>query len=127
MTAGEPVALKLTAIENPTGWKADGNDVILVQYEVVDAQGRRCPLDNRLVKFSLKGPAEWRGGIAKNKPFGFNTNQAALTSTSASSEGSNPEFDKKRKATLNHVLCDTLPVECGVNRVMLRSMPKAAR
>ena len=127
VTAGEPVALKLTAIENPTGWKADGNDVILVQYEVVDAQGRRCPLDNRLVKFSLKGPAEWRGGIAKNKPFGFNTNQAALTSTSASSEGSNPEFDKKRKATLNHVLCDTLPVECGVNRVMLRSMPKAGK
>ncbi len=65
VTAGQPVALKLTAIENPTGWKADGNDVALVQFEVVDAQGRRCPLDNRLVKFSLKGPAEWRGGIAK--------------------------------------------------------------
>lgn len=127
ITAGTPVALKLTAIENPTGWKADGNDVVLVQYEVVDANGRRCPLDNRLVKFMLKGPAEWRGGIAKNKPFGFSTNQAALTSTSASDEGSNPEFDKKRKATLNHVLCDTLPVECGVNRVMLRSLNKPGK
>lgn len=127
ITAGTPVALKLTAIENPTGWKADGNDVVLVQYEVVDANGRRCPLDNRLVKFTLKGPAEWRGGIAKNKPFGFSTNQAALTSTSASDEGSNPEFDKKRKATLNHVLCDTLPVECGVNRVMLRSLNKPGK
>lgn len=127
ITAGTPVALKLTAIENPTGWKADGNDVVLVQYEMVDANGRRCPLDNRLVKFTLKGPAEWRGGIAKNKPFGFSTNQAALTSKSASDEGSNPEFDKKRKATLNHVLCDTLPVECGVNRVMLRSLNKPGK
>ncbi|MCI8998003.1 MAG: glycoside hydrolase family 2 protein [Muribaculaceae bacterium] len=127
VTAGHPVSLKLTAIENPTGWKADGNDVVLVQFEVVDAEGRRCPLDNRLVKFSLKGPAEWRGGIAKNKPFGFSTNQAALTSTSASAEGSNPEFDEKRLATLNHVLCDTLPVECGVNRVMLRSLAKPGK
>lgn len=127
ITAGTLVALKLTAIENPTGWKADGNDVVLVQYEVVDANGRRCPLDNRLVKFTLKGPAEWRGGLAKNKPFGFSTNQAALTSKSASDEGSNPEFDKKRKATLNHVLCDTLPVECGVSRVMLRSLNKPGK
>ena len=92
-TAGEPAALKLSAIENPTGWKADGNDLALVQVEVVDAQGRRCPLDNRLVKFDLKGVAEWRGGVAKGKD--------------------------------NHVLCDTLPVECGVNRVMLRSLAKA--
>ena len=92
-TAGEPAALKLSAIENPTGWKADGNELALVQVEVVDAQGRRCPLDNRLVKFDLKGVAEWRGGVAKGKD--------------------------------NHVLCDTLPVECGVNRVMLRSLAKA--
>lgn len=92
-TAGEPARLRLTAIENPTGWKADGNDVALVDVEVVDNQGRRCPLDNRLVKFSLSGPAQWRGGVAKGKD--------------------------------NHVLCDTLPVECGINRVMLRSLPKA--
>lgn len=127
VTAGQPVALKLTAIENPTGWKADGNDVALVQFEVVDAQGRRCPLDNRLVKFSLKGPAEWRGGIAKNKPFGFSTNQAALTSTSAMDEGKNQTYDKKTLSTLNHVLCDTLPVECGINRVMLRSLTKPGK
>lgn len=92
-TAGTPASIKLTKIENPTGWKADGNDVALVQVEIVDKQGRRCPLDNRLVKFSLSGPAEWRGGVAKGKD--------------------------------NHVLCDTLPVESGVNRVMLRSLPKA--
>ncbi|MBO7102112.1 MAG: DUF4982 domain-containing protein, partial [Bacteroidaceae bacterium] len=62
-TVGEPYELKLTKIENPQGWKADGADVVLVQYEVVDRQGRRCPLDNRNVRFELEGPAEWRGGI----------------------------------------------------------------
>lgn len=126
-TAGAPASLRLTAIENPTGWKADGNDVALVQFEVVDAEGRRCPLDNRLVKFSLKGPAEWRGGIAKNKPFAFSTNQAALTSTSISAEGETQKYDKKTLSSLNHVLCDTLPVECGVNRVMLRSLAKPGK
>lgn len=93
VTSGEASSIKLSLIANPTGWKADGNDVALVQVEIVDAAGRRCPLDNRLVTFILKGAAEWRGGIAKGKD--------------------------------NHVLCDTLPVECGVNRVMLRSLPKA--
>ena len=92
-TAGEADHIKLTAIENPTGWKADGADLALVQVEVVDKQGRRCPLDNSLIKFTLDGPAEWRGGVAKGKD--------------------------------NHVFCDTLPVECGVNRVMLRSLTKA--
>ena len=92
-TAGEPASLRLTAITNPTGWKADGADVALVEEKVVDKKGRRCPLDNSLVKFTLSGPAEWRGGVAKGKD--------------------------------NHVLCDTLPVECGVNRVMLRSLTKA--
>lgn len=92
-TAGEPDRMRLTAIANPTGWKADGNDVALVEVEIVDKQGRRCPLDNRLIHFSLNGPAEWRGGVAKGRE--------------------------------NHALCDTLPVECGVNRVMLRSLPKA--
>lgn len=94
-TAGDVASLRLSSIANPTGWKADGNDVALVQVEAVDAQGRRHPLDNRLVRFALRGEAEWRGGVAKGKD--------------------------------NHALCDTLPVECGINRVMLRSTTKAGR
>lgn len=93
ITAGEPAAIRLTWIANPTGWKADGADVALVEVEVTDKNGRRCPLDNRNITFTLEGEAEWRGGIAK---------------------GEN-----------NHVLETTLPVECGVNRVMLRSKKKA--
>lgn len=89
LTAGSPAAIRLTWITNPTGWKADGADVALVEVEVTDKEGRRCPLDNRAITFSLEGEGEWRGGIAK---------------------GEN-----------NHALETTLPVECGVNRVMLRS------
>ena len=126
-TTGLPDHLLLTTIENPTGWKADGNDVALVQVEVVDKEGRRCPLDNRVVKWSVRGPAEYRGGLAKNKPFKTYTNNAALDSKSLDQTGQTFQADAKTMARLNHVLCDTLPVECGVNRVMLRSLTKAGR
>ena len=63
-TAGEPYQLKLTAMENPEGTKADGADMVLFQVEVLDKQGRRCPLDDRMVNFELKGEAQWVGGIA---------------------------------------------------------------
>jgi beta-galactosidase len=61
-TAGEPVALKLTPILAPGGWRADGSDIALVDFEVVDAQGRRCPTDQARVDFDISGPAVWRGG-----------------------------------------------------------------
>lgn len=66
-TAGEPAKLKLTAIQNPEGFHADGADMALIQVEVVDKDGKRCPLDNRMIQFTLKGNAEWRGGIAQGK------------------------------------------------------------
>lgn len=88
-TTGKPVALRMTAMENPTGFRADGADVALIEIEVVDAEGRRCPLDNSMIHFELEGPAEWRGGIAQG-----------------------PD---------NYILSRNLPVECGVNRVLVRS------
>ena len=88
-TAGEPAALRLSVETSPQGFVADGADMALVTFEVVDADGRRCPLDNRTVRFTLHGPAEWRGGIAKG-------------------EG-------------NRILATSLPVECGVNRAIIRS------
>ena len=62
-TVGEPYQLKLTAIENPEGTKADGADMVLFQVEVLDKQGRRCLLDDRMVHFELWGEAKWIGGI----------------------------------------------------------------
>ena len=94
-TAGEPASLKITSWENPEGFKADGHDLAMIQFEVVDAQGRRCPLDNRTVNFTLEGEGEWRGGIALG--------------------------DR------NCVLSTALPVECGVNRALIRSTDKAGK
>ena len=110
-TAGAPAALRLTPIVNPLGWRADGADVALVQYEVVDADGRRCPLDNRPVTFTLSGPATWRGGIAQVKP--WNSHEQADGTPAESLPGAYPSN--------NYALDRTLPVEAGVNRVMLRS------
>lgn len=63
-TAGDPVGLKLTAIKRPTPFMADGNDVSLVEVEVVDAKGRRCPTALNMISYTLEGPGEWRGGMA---------------------------------------------------------------
>jgi len=59
-TAGKPHHLKLTRMANPAGSFADGHDIVMVQVEVVDAEGNRCPLANDMVDFTLEGPAEWR-------------------------------------------------------------------
>ena len=67
-TAGEPVALKLTPITGPKGWQADGSDIVLVDVEVVDAEGQRCPLAAGRVDFEITGPAVWRGGYNSGKP-----------------------------------------------------------
>jgi len=62
-TAGEPKSIKLTFHTGPKGLQADGSDVALIDFEVVDAKGRRCPTDEARVDFSVTGPAIWRGGF----------------------------------------------------------------
>ena len=62
-TAGEPKAIKLTLHTGPKGLQADGSDVALIDFEVVDAQGRRCPTDEAKVDFTVTGPSIWRGGF----------------------------------------------------------------
>lgn len=94
-TAGKPAKLNLAAIQHPKGWKADGADLVLLQVEVADAEGNRCPLANDLIHFTVEGPAEWRGGIAQG-----------------------PD---------NYILSEKLPVECGVNRALLRSSVTAGK
>jgi beta-galactosidase len=91
-TAGAPALLRLTSWTDPRGLRADGADLALVQVEVTDADGNRCPTAMNTIDFALEGPAEWRGGIAQG-----------------------PD---------NHILATSLPVECGVNRVLIRSTPQ---
>jgi beta-galactosidase len=50
-TAGDAKAIKLTL------------HVALIDFEVVDAQGRRCPTDEAQVDFKVDGPLVWRGGL----------------------------------------------------------------
>ena len=94
-TAGTPAAIRLKAIQSPVGWKADGADMVLVEVEVTDAEGRRCPLADNPIHFEVEGPAEWRGGIAQG-----------------------PE---------NYILSQDLPVECGINRALVRSLTEAGK
>jgi beta-galactosidase len=61
-TAGPAAQLRLTAHTGPGGLKADGADVVLIDFEVCDDQGRRCPTDEARVDFTVTGPAVWRGG-----------------------------------------------------------------
>ena len=55
-TAGPAAALKLTPIVGPKGLQADGEDVALIDVEVVDAKGQRCPTDDARVDFTCTGP-----------------------------------------------------------------------
>ena len=88
-TAGAPSRIRLTIQTRPGGMRADGADLALVQVEVTDIKGRRCPTDLSTIHFELEGPATWRGGMAQG-----------------------PD---------NYILSRDLPVECGVNRVIIRS------
>ena len=115
-TVGEPYQLKLTAIENPEGTKADGADMVLFQVEVVDKQGRRCPLDDRTVHFSLSGEARWIGGIATRN------NQSLQRPDDNRPEGLLDAAATKNVSD-NYVGAMSLPVECGVNRVLVRTTP----
>ena len=117
-TVGEPYQLKLTAIENPVGTKADGADMVLFQVEVVDKMGRRCPLDDRMIHFELSGEATWIGGIATRN------NQALQRPDEHRPEGLLDAAATKNISD-NYVGSMSLPVECGVNRVLVRTTTKA--
>jgi beta-galactosidase len=94
-TAGKPAAIRLTLIQGPKGFKADGADLALIEAEVVDADGNRCPTALNMLNFDLEGAAEWRGGIAQG-----------------------PD---------NYILAKSLPVEGGVNRIIVRSTAAAGQ
>lgn len=61
-TAGPAFAIKLTPMVGPQGMQADGQDAAVIDVEIVDAKGRRCPTEYARVDFSISGPGIWRGG-----------------------------------------------------------------
>lgn len=66
-TVGPAVALKMTPITAPGGWRADGSDILLIDVEAVDAKGERCPTFQQRVDFETEGPGVWRGGYNSGK------------------------------------------------------------
>ena len=109
-TAGEPAAIRLKSLCHDGEWRtqgsrmyADGADMSLIEYEIIDAEGNRCPLDNRPVSFTVSGPATWIGGIAQNN---FNAPGSTTPAINYSGE-------------------TTLPVECGINRALIQSQVKS--
>jgi beta-galactosidase len=66
-TAGKPVALRMTPILGPDGWRANGEDIALIDVEAVDAKGERCPTFEQRVDFETTGPGVWRGGYNSGK------------------------------------------------------------
>jgi beta-galactosidase len=66
-TAGAPAAIRLTVHTGPKGLQADGSDVALIDFEVVDADGNRCPTDEARVDFAVDGPLVWRGGFCSDQ------------------------------------------------------------
>lgn len=123
-TTGPAVALRLTPHTSPRGFVMDGADIALVDVEAVDAKGRRVPNASNMVHFSLSGPAEWRGGIAQGDSSGKPRATAPSgqpLSTQPPPPGGVTEFAGAARDEDNYILSSKLPVEAGINRVLLRA------
>ncbi len=99
-TAGEPAEIRLTAKTAPGGWRADGQDIAMVDIDITDSEGRICPLADMLLSLQCEGNAVLLGGYNSGR---FN---------------GNGRHD-------NVIHRPELYAECGKNRVLLRSTEKA--
>ena len=95
-TVGDPAELRLTLRTAPGGLHADGTDIACVDIEVVDAQGRVCPLCDARIDFTLTGPAAFLGGYNSGR------------------------FDGNGRSD-NVIHQPFVFAECGTNRVLIRA------
>ena len=96
-TAGAPKALRLTVHTAPEGWAADGQDLCFADVEVTDGQGRICPLADLRIDFRVEGPAVFLGGYNSGRFNGNGRNDSVIGQP-------------------------FVYAECGVNRVLMRSL-----
>lgn len=99
-TVGAPHHLNVKFIHPAGELIADGADMALVEFEVVDKKGNRCPLADNMVHFSVEGPIEWIGGIAHRDSV---------------------KYLEEWMSNSNCIRSLDLPVECGVGRALVRS------
>lgn len=117
-TAGEPAALRLTPHTSPQGLHADGADMALIDVEVIDKAGNRCPIAKNKIHFTLTGAAEWRGGIAQGSSTQVPVNTEPVAHPGITTTPAAPLLHED-----NYILAHDLPVEEGINRIILRSLP----
>lgn len=99
-TASAPARLRLTPATGDCGLLADGTDVACVDVEVLDEQGRLCPLAFDRIDFTLEGEGVFLGGYNSGRFNGFGKEDSVIHQ--------------------NHVYA-----ECGNNRVFIRSTRSA--
>jgi len=100
ITINEPKKLKLSLNTGNDGLWADGTDIAYIDVEVIDHDGRICPLCERRIDFEVSGEAVFLGGYNSGRFNGYGRNDSVIHQ--------------------NHVYA-----ECGVNRVFLRSTRNA--
>ncbi|KDN55069.1 glycoside hydrolase family 2 protein [Flavobacterium seoulense] len=112
-TAGKAVGLKLTSITRPGGTLANANDLALVEVEVVDDKGNRCPTAMDMIDFEVEGKGTFVGGIAqgpdnyigsKNLPVECGVNRIFVRATDVAGE-------IKVKATAKNLKADVLTIK----------------
>ncbi|MBQ9765182.1 MAG: hypothetical protein IJW18_03185 [Lachnospiraceae bacterium] len=99
-TVNEPAKIVLRPVTGSKGLMADGADVAFFDVEVVDNEGRICPLCYDRIDFEISGEAKFLGGYNSGKFNGYGKNDSVIHQM--------------------HVYA-----ECGNNRVFVRSTKNA--
>lgn len=95
-TAGAPASLRLTLHTSPEGFLADGADIACLDVEVLDGNGRLCPLCGERIGFRTAGPAVFLGGYSSGRFDGYGKDDSVIHQ-------------------------DHVYAECGLSRVFLRA------
>ncbi len=101
-TAGKPERLRLSLHTSPRGFLADGADIAYLDVEVLDQEGRLCPLCGERIVFRTEGEARFLGGYNSGRFNGFGREDSVIHR-------------------------DYVYAECGNNRVFLRSTFRAGK
>lgn len=101
-TIGEPAAIRLTTVTGNEGLRADGSDIAFFDVEIVDKEGNICPLSFDRIDFIITGEGVFLGGYSSGRFNGYGKMNSVIHQ--------------------NHIY-----VECGNNRVFVRSTRKPGR
>lgn len=101
-TSGEPAKLRLTLHTSPKGFLADGADIAYLDVEVLDQDGRLCPLCDSRIDFETEGEAQFLGGYNSGRFNGYGRTDSVIHQP-------------------------YVYAECGNNRVFLRSTFRQGR